>query len=112
MAAIAGTPTKWVSGTNYDEGAGVWSPINYLPYRRIVAGGGTTDPSEDYINWRALPQVPMFRIVRESNEEINPLTEVTFDITGGTFSQTFSDQESLGNGFIAISEQWDWSSYS
>ena len=100
VAAIAGTPTKWVSGTNYDEGAGVWSPINYLPYRRIVAGGGTTDPSEDYINWRALPQVPMFRIERVSNEEINPSNRgYFFDITGGTFSQTFSSKESLGNGF-------------
>lgn len=42
---------KWVSGTTYAEGDCVWSPIDYLSYRRKVAGAGTTDPSSDTTNW-------------------------------------------------------------
>jgi len=50
-AASAANVTKWVSGTTYAEGAVVWSPINYLTYRRKTAGGGTTDPSLDAANY-------------------------------------------------------------
>lgn len=41
----------WVSGTTYALGAAVWSPLNRVVYRRIVAGAGTTDPSLDVTNW-------------------------------------------------------------
>ena len=50
-AVAAAGATKWVSGTTYTEGAVVWSPINYLSYRRKTTGGGTTDPSLDATNW-------------------------------------------------------------
>lgn len=50
-AASAGA-TLWVSGTNYPTGQRVWSPLNQQLYSRRVAGGGTTDPSLDYSNWR------------------------------------------------------------
>jgi hypothetical protein len=50
-AAAAANVTKWVSGTTYNEGAVVWSPITYLSYRRKSTGGGTTDPSADSTNW-------------------------------------------------------------
>jgi hypothetical protein len=50
-AAAAANVTKWVSGTTYTEGAVVWSPINFLSYRRRTTGGGTTDPSADSTNW-------------------------------------------------------------
>jgi hypothetical protein len=46
--------TKWISGTTYVQGANVWSPINYLSYRRKTNGAGTTDPSADSTNWAAL----------------------------------------------------------
>lgn len=42
---------KWVSGTTYAEGDVRWSPLNYLSYRRKVAGAGTTDPANDETNW-------------------------------------------------------------
>jgi hypothetical protein len=45
---------EWVSGTTYALGDVVWSPINYLPYRRIIAGAGATDPSADAVNWLSL----------------------------------------------------------
>jgi hypothetical protein len=50
-AAAAANVTKWVSGTTYTEGAVVWSPINFLSYRRRTTGGGTTDPSADSANY-------------------------------------------------------------
>lgn len=50
-AASAGA-TAWVSGTTYALGVRVWSPLNQQLYSRRVAGGGTTDPSLDYSNWR------------------------------------------------------------
>lgn len=54
QAVIAATNiTKWVSGTTYENGAVVWSPINGLAYRRITASGsGTTDPSADSTNYK------------------------------------------------------------
>jgi hypothetical protein len=46
---------KWVSGTTYENGAAVWSPINGLAYRRIAASGsGTTDPSSDTTNYKQI----------------------------------------------------------
>lgn len=100
VAAIVGTSTKWVSGTTYTEGQGVWSPIDLLPYRRLTNGAGTTDPSADSTNWKPLPPVPMVRVARTANVEITPADRGHFfDITSGTFSQTFSSKEMLGNGF-------------
>lgn len=43
--------TKWVSGTTYAEGDTVWSPTDYLVYRRKTNGAGTTDPTSDTTNW-------------------------------------------------------------
>lgn len=50
-AATSGNAALWVSGTTYTLGTCVFSPVNYQTYRRIVAGGGTTDPSADTTNW-------------------------------------------------------------
>jgi len=43
--------TAWVSGATYAQGAVVWSLIDFLPYRRAIAGSGTTDPKNDPTNW-------------------------------------------------------------
>lgn len=50
-AAAQVDATAWVSGTTYAQGDIVWSPINYLAYRRKTNGAGTTDPSADSTNW-------------------------------------------------------------
>jgi len=49
-AASAGA-VLWVSGTSYDVGFVVYSPIDYQNYRCIQATSGTTDPSQDDTNW-------------------------------------------------------------
>lgn len=52
-AASAGG-VLWVSGTSYDVGYVVYSPINFQNYRSIQATSGTTDPSLDDVNWVSL----------------------------------------------------------
>lgn len=54
QAAFASGVTKWVSGTTYAEGFQAYSPLNFVTYRRKVAGGGTTDPSLDPTNWEPI----------------------------------------------------------
>lgn len=51
---VTANVSAWVSGTTYSLGAVVYSPTNWQNYRRIVAGAGTTDPSADATNWRAV----------------------------------------------------------
>lgn len=58
QAAAASGVVKWVSGTTYAEGAGVWSPLNYQSYRRKSPGAGTTDPSLDVTNWAQIGVTP------------------------------------------------------
>lgn len=53
-ASLTANVTKWISGTSYDEGDNVWSPIDFQTYRRKIAGAGTTDPSVDSTNWLKL----------------------------------------------------------
>ena len=55
LAAVATVnATEWVSGTTYDTGDNVWSPIDYQTYRRKTDGAGTTDPSADTTNWQVI----------------------------------------------------------
>ena len=55
-AAATSNVTKWVSGTTYTAGECVWSPIDFLTYRRQANGGGTIDPSADSSHWtRVIP---------------------------------------------------------
>ncbi len=52
LAAL--TYAAWVSGTTYIIGDIRNSVSNGFPYKRITAGGGTTDPATDATNWTAL----------------------------------------------------------
>lgn len=53
-AAASAGGQLWVSGTTYAVGALVFSAVTGRNYRRVVAGAGTTDPSADSTNWRAV----------------------------------------------------------
>lgn len=46
--------TAWVSGTTYGQGINVYDTIDFLTYRRKVAGAGTTRPGLDPTNWQLL----------------------------------------------------------
>jgi len=65
--------TTWVSGATYALHSVAISPIDNRPYRRIVAGAGTTDPSLDAVNWLT--------------------TTPTTDPTKATLDKTFITQE-------------------
>lgn len=63
-ALAAVNATKWVSGS-YADGDVVWSPIDYMSYRRRGPGSGSVDPSIDPGNWS------MLAIVEGRNKIIN-----------------------------------------
>ncbi len=46
--------SAWVSGTTYAEGVNCYDPVDFLTYRRKVAGAGTTRPGLDATNWQLL----------------------------------------------------------
>jgi hypothetical protein len=50
-AAATSTAASWVSGTTYAVGNVRRSLIDGLPYLRLTAGAGTTDPRNDPANW-------------------------------------------------------------
>lgn len=53
-AAMVVSVTAWVSGTTYAEGVAAYDPVDFLTYRRRVAGAGTTRPGLDATNWALL----------------------------------------------------------
>jgi hypothetical protein len=75
--------TKWISGTTYVQGEVVWSPINYLSYRRKTNGAGTTDPSADTTNWASLAggDVTLTGVQTLTNKRITERVSTTASIT-------------------------------
>lgn len=53
-ASSSSTAPLWVSGTSYSENDKRVSPVTGQVYRRKVSGAGTTDPSQDGVNWYAV----------------------------------------------------------
>lgn len=104
-AALAETrgAIKWISGTSYADGFTVWSPANFMTYRRKGAGAGTTDPSADSANWQELTFRP--KITREARSSNTVLTSLDIgkliNITSA-YTQTFAPCASLGAGWWCI----------
>ena len=105
-AALAETrgAIKWISGTSYASGFVVWSPINFMTYRRKGAGAGTTDPSADSANWQELTFRPKItRDARTSNTVLGGLDiGKLIDVTTASFTQTFAAAATLGAGWWCI----------
>ena len=53
QAAAGSGSAKWAAG-NYNDGATVWSPIDYMGYRKRGTGASATDPSADATGWAPL----------------------------------------------------------
>ena len=51
-SAASANMTEWVSGTTYNAGDVVYSPINFKAYIRTTDGVGTIDPVSDNANWQ------------------------------------------------------------
>lgn len=105
-AALAETrgAIKWISGTSYADGFTVWSPANFMTYRRKGAGAGTTDPSADSANWQELTFRPKItRDARTSNTVLGGLDiGKLIDVTTASFTQTFAAVATLGAGWWCI----------
>jgi len=89
-AAAASTATGvtiWVSGTTYAVGDCRYSTINFLTYRRITAGAGTTDPASDPTNWVALTAIVSW-LRKSANYTCNSGEHIKCSTTGGAWSLT------------------------
>lgn len=89
-AALAAGAAVWVSGATYPTTGStsvVFDPNDYLCYRRIVAGAGTTPPHLDDTNWaRTTPSaVPTTVVVTASGTWTCPahVRRAKFTVTGG-----------------------------
>lgn len=77
-AASSASATIWVSGTTYAVGDVRFSPINFMSYRRKIAGAGTTDPSLDTTNWQNV------------TIGVQPYMHVRNEQTSGTSAETLT----------------------
>lgn len=100
LAQSAANATPWVSAKTYAKNDTAISQLNYRPYRRTVAGAGTTDPASDSANWVAVTGAQVTRSARSSNTVLGMLDAAALiDITSGTFTQTFTAAATLGAGW-------------
>lgn len=86
-ASTAAGVTIWVSGTTYAVGDCRYSTINFLTYRRITAGAGTTDPASDPTNWVALTAIVSW-LRKSANYTCNSGEHIKCSTTGGAWSLT------------------------
>lgn len=86
-ATIAAGVNGWVSGTSYATGTSVYSPLNFLTYRRTASlpGSSTTDPSLDTTRWVGISG-----------------TVASVAVTGGTSGLTFNGSPITTVGTITV----------
>lgn len=94
-AASAADVSLWVSGTTYQIGDCVFSPIDFETYRRKTNGAGATDPSLDAVNWNSLTKevYPSAGVAVSTGTSWNtPLTVPAGVLVGTTQSQTLTNK--------------------
>lgn len=97
-AAAAAGVVLWVSGSTYASGVCVYSPINYITYRRTAssAGSSTTDPSADATRWVALFLIPTWLRKTGTYTAVSG-DHIKASTTGGAWSLTFPAAPSDGD---------------
>lgn len=100
-AAIAGA-VAWNAATNYALNAAAISQIDFLTYRRIVAGISATDPKNDTVNWVKLNGTDLTAVETLSNKTlVNP--SYTENAKGSQTTGTHTFDYNLGSvGSITI----------
>ncbi|MBZ2208467.1 hypothetical protein [Massilia soli] len=99
-AVFAANAPLWVSGTTYSQYQAAMSPLSLQTYRRKTAGAGTTDPSLDSTNWRAIARSSTFDPVAVAALDINLALADYFTKTISTASTlTISNVPSTGASF-------------
>jgi hypothetical protein len=84
-AAASSSATRWVSGSTYEQGDVVWSPLNLETYRRKSDGAGTIDPSQDPDNWQPdvqLKTINSIPIRGSGNIQVVAAFDITYDNRG------------------------------
>ena len=75
--------TAWSAATAYTVGQSVYSPVNFLSYRRRVAGTTSTDPSLDPANW-ALLLIAGLPVVIVSTTAVTCVANVHYVLTNAS----------------------------
>lgn len=86
VAQISDT-TPWNAATNYAVGTAVFDPVNFLTYRRRVAGVSATRPGLDATNWAIVGStgdVTLDGVQTLTNKTLTGYTETVFALTGLT----------------------------
>ena len=101
---------EWVSGTTYVLGDVVWSPIDYFPYRRIIAGAGTTDPSLDDTNWMAMASAGgiIYTDTKTANYTASENDGVLTNTTAGAFTITLPASPTNGMQVVIADADGTW----
>lgn len=96
-AASAGV-VIWVSGSTYATGVCVFSPTNYITYRRKSAstGSSTTDPSADPTRWASLFLIPTW-LRKTTTYTAASGDHIKASTAGGAWSLTFPPSPADGD---------------
>lgn len=101
-ADASSNASLWSAGP-VTAGAVRYSPTDFRSYRARSSFTSSTDPNLDPSNWTLLGDQRRQYVARTSNTQITEADSGTFfDITSGTFSQTFAAAASLGAHFRCI----------
>lgn len=96
-AAASAGATKWQVDTVYADGAVVWSPISYQTYRRMGAGSGGADPSDNPAAW--MPQ---------DREAVGAVISVNANATAARFCTYELGTAALTLTLPATAARGDW----
>jgi len=86
---------RWESGKTYAEGDAVYSPIDFLTYRRKSAGSSTTDPSLDAASWALVAGTGTVVLDAEQTFTANQTVDAEFKAT--SYNETFVAVTSTSN---------------
>lgn len=81
-STVQGSTGKWVAGVYYAPDTIAWSPISYLNYIRLGAGGTTsTDPSADGANWAVWGASRIKQVISGTTQINSPATTATTTVS-------------------------------
>ena len=94
--------TAWSAATAYTAGQSVYSPVNFLSYRRRVAGTTSTDPSLDPTNW-ALLLIAGLPVVIVSTTAVTCVANIHYVLTNAAVTTATFPLAPVFGDTIAIS---------
>lgn len=103
-AALSTGVGKWVSGTTYNQGNCVWSPIDFQNYRCTAASlTSSTDPSVDSANWRLINYLKPWTVLTGAYTAQNG-DRLFANTAGGAFTITAPANPIAGVTFFEVAD--------